>query len=150
METYLTNFQSDLGAVSAEIETLQSRSAALNTQLENRKVVEKLLGPAVEEIGLSPVVVRKISEGPIDEGFLKAIAELEKRSKTINAKTKEQDTMKALEDIKPILDDLTNKVLYSHHPSLDFCSSQSRRSNGYVTTLSLRLKPSDPQASMLK
>ena len=110
VEMYLTNFRSDLGAVSAEIETLQSRSTALNTKLDNRKVVEKLLGPAVEDISISPAVVRKISEGPIDDGFLKALSELEKRSKTINAKSKEQNNAKALRDVKPLLEDLINKV----------------------------------------
>jgi hypothetical protein len=107
---YLTNFQSDLGAVSAEIETLQSRSTALNTKLENRKVVEKLLGPAVEDISISPAVVKRISEGPIDDNFLRALGELEKRSKSINSKAKDNTHIKALEDVKPMLDDLTNKV----------------------------------------
>ena len=44
VETYLKGFQADLGTVSAEIETLQNRSTEMNTRLENRKVVEKLLG----------------------------------------------------------------------------------------------------------
>lgn len=111
VEMYLTNFQADLGAVSAEIESLQNRSIALNTKLENRKVVEKLLGPAVEDISISPTVVRKIAEGPVDEGFLRALADLEKRSKTINAKVKEQPDLKSLSDIKPLIDDLTNKAV---------------------------------------
>jgi hypothetical protein len=111
VETYLTNFQADLGAVSAEIESLQNRSIALNTKLENRKVVEKLLGPAVEDISISPAVVRAIAEGPVDEGFIRALAEVEKRSKTINAKAKEQPYMKSLADIKPMLDDLTNRAI---------------------------------------
>jgi hypothetical protein len=111
VETYLTNFQADLGAVSAEIESLQNRSIALNTKLENRKVVEKLLGPAVEDISISPVVVRKIAEGPVDEGFVRALAEIEKRSKTIAAKAKEQPDMKSLGDIKPLLDDLINRAV---------------------------------------
>ena len=81
VEANLTNFQSDLEAVSAEIESLQNRSIALNTKLENRKVVEKLLGPAVEDISISPAVVRKIAEGPVDEGFVRALIEVEKRSK---------------------------------------------------------------------
>lgn len=110
MEDYLTGFQSDLGAVSAEIETLQSRSAALNTKLENRRVVEKLLGPAVEQIALPPAVVRKISEGPIDDGWIKALAEVEKRSRIINAKVEEQIKAKAVEDLKPLLEDLANRV----------------------------------------
>jgi hypothetical protein len=111
VETYLTNFQSDLGAVSTEIESLQNRSHALNTKLENRKVVEKLLGPAVEDMSLSPAVVRKIAEGPIDDGFLHALAEIEKRSKTINTKAKEQPDVKAVSDIKPLIDDLTGKAV---------------------------------------
>lgn len=111
VETYLTNFQADLGAVSAEIESLQNRSIALNTKLQNRKVVEKLLGPAVEDISISPVVVRKIAEGPIDDGFLRALSELSSRSRTIAAKSKEQSDLKALSDIKPLVEDLTNKAV---------------------------------------
>lgn len=110
MEISLTSFQKDLGLVSAEIETLQSRSAVMNTRLENRKTVEKLLGPAVEEISISPVVIRTISEEPIDEKWLKALSELDKKSDLINGKFKEPITIKAITDIKPLLDDLTNKV----------------------------------------
>ncbi|EKG14106.1 Vps52/Sac2 [Macrophomina phaseolina MS6] len=111
VETYLTGFQSDLGAVSAEIETLQNRSLSLTTKLENRKVVEKLLGPAVEEISISPAVVRRIADGPVDEGFSKALQELEKRSKAVDAKSNEDSNVKALSDLKPLLVDLTNKAV---------------------------------------
>lgn len=110
VETYLTNFQADLGAVSAEIESLQNRSVALNTKLENRKVVEKILGPAVEDISISPTVVRRIAEGPVDEGFLRALLELEKRSKTISSKNTSQPELKALSDIKPLLADLISRA----------------------------------------
>jgi hypothetical protein len=111
VEANLTNFQSDLEAVSAEIESLQNRSIALNTKLENRKVVEKLLGPAVEDISISPAVVRKIAEGPVDEGFVRALADVEKRSKTINAKAKDHPDLMAIKDVKPLLDDLTNRAV---------------------------------------
>ncbi|KAF2849673.1 Sac2 family protein [Plenodomus tracheiphilus IPT5] len=111
VETYLTNFQSDLEAVSAEIESLQNRSIDLNTKLENRKVVEKLLGPAVEDFSISPAVVRKIAEGPVDEGFVQALAEIEKRSKTINTKAKDNPDLKAINDVKPLLDDLTHRAV---------------------------------------
>lgn len=111
VETYLTGFQADLGAVSAEIETLQNRSLSLTTKLENRKVVEKLLGPAVEENSISPAVVRRIAEGPVDESFSKALQELEKRSKVVNAKSNDDSKIKALNDLKPLLVDLTNKVI---------------------------------------
>lgn len=111
VEMYLTNFQSDLEAVSAEIESLQNRSIALNTKLENRKTVEKLLGPAVEDISISPAVVRKIAEGPVDEGFVRALGEIEKRSRIVNARAKEQPDLGALSDIKPLLDNLTSRAV---------------------------------------
>ncbi|XP_014554375.1 hypothetical protein COCVIDRAFT_105076 [Bipolaris victoriae FI3] len=111
VEANLTNFQSDLEAVSAEIESLQNRSIALNTKLENRKVVEKLLGPAVEDISISPAVVRKIAEGPVDEGFVRALAEVEKRSKTIRDKAQENPDLMAVKDVKPLLDDLIHRAV---------------------------------------
>lgn len=111
VETYLTNFQADLGAVSAEIESLQNRSIALNTKLENRRVVEKLLGPAVEDVSISPAVIRKIAEGPVDESFVRALADVDKRSKTINAKTEENPNLKAVADVKPLIDNLTNRAV---------------------------------------
>lgn len=117
VEISLTSFQNDLGLVSAEIETLQSRSTVLNTRLENRKIVEKLLGPAVEDVSISPAVVRAISEGPIDESWVKALAELEKRSKIIEDKLKATDLVKSVSDIKPLLDNLTSKVHYTFAPT---------------------------------
>ncbi|RMZ70097.1 Vps52 Sac2 family [Pyrenophora seminiperda CCB06] len=111
VEANLTNFQSDLEAVSAEIESLQNRSIALNTKLENRKVVEKLLGPAVEDISISPAVVRKIAEGPVDEAFVAALAEIEKRSKTVNDKARNHPELIAIQDVKPLLDDLTHRAI---------------------------------------
>ncbi|SLM34860.1 Vps52/Sac2 [Lasallia pustulata] len=111
VEISLTSFQRDLGAVSAEIETLQSRSSILNTKLENRKTVEKLLGPAVEEISISPAVVQKISEGVIDEVWVKALDEVEKRSKLIDGKLRGTEPTRAAADIKPLLENLTSKAL---------------------------------------
>ncbi|MCJ1321560.1 hypothetical protein MMC15_006905 [Xylographa vitiligo] len=111
VEISLTSFQKDLEHVSAEIETLQNRSSALNTRLENRKVVEKLLGPAVEEISIAPAIVKVISEAPIDESWLKALIELEKRSKVIENKLKGPEVIKAITDVKPLLDNLMAKAI---------------------------------------
>lgn len=82
----------------------------MNTKLENRKVVEKLLGPAVEEISVSPAVVTTIAEGQIDPSWVRALDELDKRSKTIDSRIKGSQKTSAMSDVKPLLDDLTNKV----------------------------------------
>lgn len=106
----MSDFQTELGVVSAEIETLQERSIQLNDKLENRRNVEKLLGPAVEEISISPRTVRTISEGPIDENWVKALNEIDAREVSIGAKAASSTTIKAIEDVKPLLTDLKNKV----------------------------------------
>lgn len=106
----MTSFQNDLAAVSAEIETLQARSMALSVRLENRKVVENGLGPIVEEISISPAVVRKIVDGAIDEAWVRALAEVKKRSKAMDAKSKELRNIKGISDLKPLLENLVNKV----------------------------------------
>lgn len=89
---------------------MQSRSAALSTKLENRKRVEKLLGPAVEEISVSPAMVRKISEGVIDESWVRALEQMEKRSQIIEEKAKSRLNIEAVESVKPLLEDLTKKA----------------------------------------
>ena len=83
----------------------------MNTRLENRKVVETLLGPAIEEVAISPEVVSTISEGPIDSSWIKALEDLDKRSLMTRGASQGPKTSLAISDVKPLLDDLTNKVL---------------------------------------
>ena len=102
----MTNFQRDLSIVSAEIESLQTRSTNLNQRLENRRTVEQLLGPAVEDISIPPPIIRTIAQGPIDETWIQALEALEKKSKNIDAKLKEADGLRAATDIQPLLEKL--------------------------------------------
>ncbi|KAL4881216.1 Sac2 family-domain-containing protein [Aspergillus karnatakaensis] len=111
VEMYLTDFQNELGAVSAEIETLQTRSVQLNAMLGNRRNVEQLLGPAVEEISISPATVRMIAEGPIDERWVKALNEFETRTASIEAKIAGSSSTKAIDDVRPLLEDLKKKAV---------------------------------------
>ena len=82
--------------------------------------MEKLLGPAVEEISISPAVVQKISEGVIDENWVRALDEVEKRSKIVDTRLKSSDTTRAVTDIKPLLENLTSKVQV-HNPLHRLC-----------------------------
>ncbi|KAJ5498019.1 Vps52/Sac2 [Penicillium expansum] len=112
VELYLNDFQNELGAVSAEIETLQSRSTQLNAMLENRRNVERLLGPAVEEISISPKAVRTIVEGPIDENWVRALNEVDSRTANIEAKAAASSNgYKAVEDVRPLLTDVKTKAV---------------------------------------
>ncbi|OLN95597.1 Vacuolar protein sorting-associated protein 52 B [Colletotrichum chlorophyti] len=111
VETNLTSFRNDLATVSADIETLQSRSTALNVRLENRKAVEKAFGPVVEELSVSPSVVSKIAEGHIDEAWVKALAEVDKRATAYKKNTASSHNSKAWEDLGPLLERLTMKAI---------------------------------------
>ncbi|KAF5664060.1 SAC2 [Fusarium circinatum] len=134
VEINLANFRNDLAMVSADIESLQNRSTALNRRLENRKQVEKALGPLVEELSLSPEVISKISEGHIDETWAKMLAELDRRS-TLFKKKSETQTSNAAKDLEPILDKLifkacalcfaTIKALRSPHINAQIIQQQS-------------------------
>ncbi|KAG7288019.1 hypothetical protein NEMBOFW57_007539 [Staphylotrichum longicolle] len=110
VESNLTSFRNDLAAVSADIESLQARSTALNVRLENRKAVEKALGPIVEELSVSPMIVSKISEGHIDEAWVKILAEVDKRA-TAQKKSSQQTQSKALADVGPLLEKLVLKAV---------------------------------------
>lgn len=110
VETYLNSFQADLAAVSAEIETLQYRSATLNKKLESRKEVEKLLGPEVDNLSIAPATVRKITDGPIDDAWIKALDDIEKRSKALDANAKIGAETKGAADLRPLIKDLKDRA----------------------------------------
>ena len=110
VELYLNDFQRELGVVSAQIETLQARSVQLNAMLDNRRNVERLLGPAVEDTSVSPRAVRLIAEGPIDENWVRTLNDIEARTTSIEAKITASSSVKAIEDTRPLLTDIKNKV----------------------------------------
>ena len=111
VEAYLTSFQADLASVASEIESLQNRSISLNNRLQNRKLVEKILGPEVETLVIPPAVVAKIAEGAVDEAWVKALAELEKRSRLIDTQLKERREIRAAEDVRPFINHLSAKAV---------------------------------------
>lgn len=100
-----------MAAVSADIETLQARSATLNVRLENRKAVEKGLGPAVEEISVSPVVVAKIADGHVDEAWVKVLGEVDKRATAYGKAESSSEQNKGLQDLGPLLEKLVQKAI---------------------------------------
>ncbi|KAH6658949.1 Sac2 family-domain-containing protein [Truncatella angustata] len=111
VELNLTSFRNDLASVSADIETLQARSTALNVRLENRKAVEKGLGPIVEEMSVSPAVVSKIVDGHIDDAWIKALAEVDKRAAAHKKAAAATPSGKGLQDLGPLLEKLVQKAL---------------------------------------
>ena len=131
--------------MSSEIESLQNRSLALNNRLENRRQVEKLLGPAVEEISIPPNVVSTISEGPVDENFLKALAELQRKLTAMDKKSEASESIKAQADVKPLLESLRNKVTFGALHGGSNSIDSIRHLNEPEITSSLKSRLCDPQ-----
>ena len=111
VEKHLTAFQADLAAVSSEIETLQNKSTDLSERLERRKNAEKKLSPEVDKLIISPAVVRKISEGALDEGWARALQDLEKALKFINNPSYVSGDLKSVQDIRPLLESLKDRAV---------------------------------------
>lgn len=60
---------------------------------------------------MSPLVVSKIAEGPIDEAWLKALNEVDRRSEAYKKATKSgYGQSRAAADLGPLLEKLTLKV----------------------------------------
>jgi len=116
VELNLTSFRNDLASVSADIEFLQSRSTALTRRLDNRRSVEKALGPLVEELSIPPEAISKLAEGHIDESWAKMLNEIDRRAVAHEKRSSGQQN-KALEDLGPLLEKLVAKVghyCYAH------------------------------------
>ncbi|RFU78397.1 vps52 sac2 family [Trichoderma arundinaceum] len=110
VEINLADFRNDLSTVSADIETLQTRSSALSRRLENRKRIEKALGPLVEELSVSPDTISRITTGHIDELWAKTLNEMDKRAVAIKKLSGTQQG-KASEELGPILEKLILKAV---------------------------------------
>jgi hypothetical protein len=109
VETFLSAFQTDLGSVSTEIEFLQARSISLTTKAANRKAVETHLGPIVDDIVLSPALINKLSEGEINDSWVKALVEFDAKLAPLGEL--EKRGIKAVEDVKPQFELLKTRAL---------------------------------------
>ncbi|KAG0236608.1 Vacuolar protein sorting-associated protein 52 [Mortierella sp. GBA43] len=109
MENLLSIFQTDLGNISTEIQTLQTKSVTMSIQLKNRMAVENHLNELLEGILVTPQLIRKIYDGEVDETWLGALAEL--NSKMYHAKAKQGRHIRALKEVGPELERLRIKTV---------------------------------------
>ncbi|CAH8667733.1 unnamed protein product [Schistosoma margrebowiei] len=77
IENILTNFHEDLGAISTEIQDLQSKSLQMNTRLQNRQVVRSNLSQFLSDMAIPEELIRHIMYTPVTEQeFLENLHEL--------------------------------------------------------------------------
>ncbi|KAG9321025.1 hypothetical protein KVV02_004986 [Mortierella alpina] len=109
MENLLSIFQTDLGNISTEIQTLQSKSVSMSIQLKNRMAVENHLNDLLEGILVTPQLIRKIYDGEVDDTWLAALADL--NSKMYQAKARQGRHIRALKEVGPELERLRIKTV---------------------------------------
>ncbi|KAF9425518.1 Vacuolar protein sorting-associated protein 52 [Podila epigama] len=96
MENLLSIFQTDLGNISVEIQTLQTKSVSMSIQLKNRMTVENHLNNLLEGILVTPQLIRKIYDGEVDETWLEALADL--NSKMYHTRARQGRHIRALKE----------------------------------------------------
>eukprot|EP00057_Strongylocentrotus_purpuratus_P002053 XP_003723748.1 PREDICTED: vacuolar protein sorting-associated protein 52 homolog [Strongylocentrotus purpuratus] len=111
MEQMLNGFQSDLGSLSAEIQTLQEQSIAMNVKLKNRQAVRGELSQFVDEMAVNERMINIVLEAPVtDRQFLEQLHELNHKIRFV----KEQAFKDALScrDVEDILEKLKLKAIF--------------------------------------
>ena len=79
MSGMLGKFQDDLGAISAEIESLQRKSKAMSVQLNNRKEAEQRLYQFVHHVHLPEPLVQTLLDGEVNEHYMQCLYSLHNR-----------------------------------------------------------------------
>ncbi|CAG8435656.1 8672_t:CDS:10 [Funneliformis mosseae] len=108
MEDMLSAFQMDLGNISSEIQTLQTKSISMNIRLKNRTAVEQKLNTVLEGTVIPPQMIKKITEGDVDEIWLSYLTELNKKMTYV--KRNQKKNVKAIKDVGPELEKLRLKA----------------------------------------
>jgi len=86
MEAMLGQFQSDLGNISGEIQSLQDQSLSMNIKLKNRKKVQASLSDYVGGMSISDQLADTIHNGVIDDMYADALEQLDKKLAYVAAK----------------------------------------------------------------
>eukprot|EP00762_Andalucia_godoyi_P008635 ANDGO_04562.mRNA.1 Vacuolar protein sorting-associated protein 52 A len=108
MENVLGKFQSDLGSISDEIQVLQDRALMMSIQMKNRQHIGSQLSQLTEQLVIRPELVRAIVEEEVDDRYLDALIELDR--KHVFFCTDLVEHSKSVSDLQPELDKLIAKA----------------------------------------
>ncbi|XP_064650085.1 vacuolar protein sorting-associated protein 52 homolog isoform X2 [Lineus longissimus] len=110
MELMLNSFQTDLGSISHEIQSLQEQSITMNIKLKNRQAVRGELSQFVDEMVVPEKMINIILDTPVTEReFLEQLHELNHKINFV----KEQSfkDARSCQDVRDILEKLKIKAI---------------------------------------
>jgi hypothetical protein len=102
IETMLDSFQEGLGDVSETVKVLEDQSFMMNVQLKNRKSINMSLGSLIQELEISPQLLKRVTLD-VDEKYLENLIEIDKK---IDFVTSFKSESLALNQMKPVLEKL--------------------------------------------
>ena len=70
--------------------------------------MEQLVGPVLEDIALSPHVIRRIVEGDVNDSWVNALQDVDRKIKALE--TRKSQNIKAMDAVRPELESLTHRV----------------------------------------
>lgn len=111
LQTYLMSFQEGLNTLSADMETLETRSRSLNQKLIICQLAEKKLAPVVEALIIPPAIVRQISDGEISLQWLSALKYISQRQNELSVMLKERGEFVAIEAAEQQLKFVSRKAV---------------------------------------
>lgn len=80
----------------------------------------------MEDLSVPPVIVAKLVDGQIDESWIKALGEIDKRLTAYRRDTSTSAQNKAWTDLGPLLDKLVLKVIHFVRPGMIFLTNGRR------------------------
>lgn len=108
MEEMLLNFQGNLGNISSSIKTLQDQSFSMNLQLKNRKTTENLIGNFIDNLTITPQLIKRINDDEINDKYLENLLDLNAKADCIS----QYGNTQAAIEIKPVFERLLSKAVY--------------------------------------
>jgi hypothetical protein len=85
MEGLLSKFQTDLGSISTEIQSLQDKSRSMSVKLQNRQGIKGELTLYLQNISVSEHLIQHITDTPASEReFSEILHELDEKLKFLN------------------------------------------------------------------
>eukprot|EP00235_Prasinoderma_singulare_P004107 CAMPEP_0119174948 /NCGR_PEP_ID=MMETSP1315-20130426/40305_1 /TAXON_ID=676789 /ORGANISM="Prasinoderma singularis, Strain RCC927" /LENGTH=325 /DNA_ID=CAMNT_0007168989 /DNA_START=161 /DNA_END=1135 /DNA_ORIENTATION=+ len=138
MEEALGGFQSNLGAISTEIRSLQEQSVSLSVKLKNRKAAEAKLGELVEEIALPPELIDEILDAEVGDSYVDALQSLAKKLDFVSGSRKTDPRLAqaaAMDDVRPELEQLRVRAVQRLRDFLLGKFAQLKRPNTNIQIL---------------
>lgn len=110
LQIYLSSFQKDLDTLSADMESLETRSQQISQKLEVRQGVEKKLAPIVEALIIPPMIVRQIADADISLQWRSALKYIMQRQSELGM-LKERGNFSAIKGAEEQLKLVTHRAI---------------------------------------